>query len=148
MFENSNLHLEVFVKESLQYLNEENRRKTFKKWVFTKKEVCNADKMAEAGFIYTGTKQEPDSVKCFFCAKPLDGWEATDDPWKEHLSHAPNCSFAKLQQQQDNITMETFLDLREELLYRTMDIYMDALRDYAEKAGKAMFKDICRILDK
>lgn len=70
--------------------------------------------MAEAGFIYTGSKQEPDSVKCFFCDKSLDGWESNDDPWKEHIQHAPDCAFAKLQKSQENITLEEFLILKKE----------------------------------
>lgn len=52
--------------------------------------------MAEAGFYFCGTEQEPDSVACFMCDKHLDNWEATDDPWSEHKRHAPQCAFVKL----------------------------------------------------
>ncbi|KAJ8972432.1 hypothetical protein NQ314_000188 [Rhamnusium bicolor] len=83
-------------RKSTDYLIEENRRKTFKKWVFPDKDMCNADKMAEAGFIFIGNKHDPDAVKCFFCNKSLDGWDSTDDPWEEHLKHAPKCSYAKI----------------------------------------------------
>lgn len=37
--------------------------------------------MAEAGFIHLPTETCPDGVRCFFCCKELDGWEAEDDPW-------------------------------------------------------------------
>lgn len=52
--------------------------------------------MAEAGFYWTGTKRENDTATCFVCGKTLDGWESEDDPWKEHLKHAPQCEFVKL----------------------------------------------------
>lgn len=35
--------------------------------------------MAKAGF-YIIAENEPGSVKCFVCLKPLDGWERDDDP--------------------------------------------------------------------
>lgn len=52
--------------------------------------------MAEAGFYWTGTTRENDTATCFVCAKTLDGWEAEDEPWKEHLKHAPQCEFVKM----------------------------------------------------
>lgn len=51
--------------------------------------------MAEAGFFWSGSEQSPDIASCFMCGKTLDGWEPTDDPWTEHLAHAPRCKFAK-----------------------------------------------------
>ncbi|XP_028137798.1 baculoviral IAP repeat-containing protein 5 [Diabrotica virgifera virgifera] len=113
------------IEEYLPYLHEENRLKTYKTWVFSKNKPCNVDKMAEAGFIFIGNKQEPDAVKCFFCWKNLDGWEESDNPWKEHLKHAPVCSFAKLQQAQTNITLKQFIDLRHELLSKIVKYYKD-----------------------
>ena len=41
--------------------------------------------MAAAGFYHTPTENEPDLVKCAICAKELDGWEPTDDPWSVGL---------------------------------------------------------------
>ncbi|KAG5871583.1 hypothetical protein JTB14_017506 [Gonioctena quinquepunctata] len=131
----SHIHILEEMEVTLQYLSEENRRKTFKKWVFGAKEACNADKMAEAGFIFTGNKHEPDSAKCFFCNKALDGWDSTDDPWKEHLKHAPKCNFAKLQKQQDSITLEKFLNLRCELLRSVVDSCIDKVVDEAEQVA-------------
>jgi hypothetical protein len=37
--------------------------------------------MAEAGFIFCGSKDEPDLVHCQVCLKKLDGWEEDDSPW-------------------------------------------------------------------
>ncbi|XP_072398726.1 baculoviral IAP repeat-containing protein 5-like [Diabrotica undecimpunctata] len=113
------------IEEYLPYLNEENRLKTYKSWVFNKNKPCSVDKMAEAGFIFIGSKQEPDAVRCFFCWKNLDGWEETDNPWKEHLKHAPNCSFAKIQKAQANITLKQFIDLRHELLNKIVNHYKE-----------------------
>ncbi|XP_023013794.1 baculoviral IAP repeat containing deterin [Leptinotarsa decemlineata] len=121
------------IQRAMQYILEENRRKTFKKWIFGSSEKCNADKMAEAGFIFTGNKQEPDAVKCFLCNKALDGWESTDDPWKEHLKHAPNCKFAKLQKPQDLTTLEYFLTLKQDLMCTVVNSHMDILKDEIEK---------------
>ncbi|RDA87409.1 hypothetical protein CP532_6977 [Ophiocordyceps camponoti-leonardi (nom. inval.)] len=50
--------------------------------------------LAKAGFFFDPTPASPDNVVCFLCAKPLDGWEAGDDPLLEHLKHAPECGWA------------------------------------------------------
>lgn len=73
------------------------RIKTFKNWPFSDKNKCNIRNMAEAGFysIATGT-EDADSAKCFLCGKELDGWEADDDPWTEHVKHAAKCAFVQL----------------------------------------------------
>lgn len=34
-----------------------------------------------------------DAVQCFFCGVGLEDWEEDDDPWVEHASHAPHCTF-------------------------------------------------------
>jgi hypothetical protein len=41
--------------------------------------------MAEAGFIFCGSKSEPDLTQCQVCLKKLDGWEKDDDPWYEEF---------------------------------------------------------------
>lgn len=61
--------------------------------------------MAEAGFYYSGVSDDDDSATCFVCGKVLDGWENTDEPWKEHEKHAPNCSFVKQHLSEDNMTV-------------------------------------------
>lgn len=66
--------------------------------------------MAEAGFYWTGTERENDTATCFVCGKTLDGWESEDDPWKEHLKHAPQCEFVKLGRVESDMTVS--YDLR------------------------------------
>ncbi|XP_046394270.1 baculoviral IAP repeat-containing protein 5.1 [Ischnura elegans] len=71
------------------------RLETFKNWPFTENCACTPKKLAEAGFVYSGSDQEPDLVICFVCRKELDGWTPDDDPWQEHVSHSGKCPFIK-----------------------------------------------------
>lgn len=82
--------------------------------------------MAEAGFVFIGSAKEPDSVKCFFCNKHLDGWEKDDDPWKEHLSHSPKCEFAIRKNPEENMTLNEFLDLVDNFVFKSINDYYDA----------------------
>lgn len=50
--------------------------------------------MAYAGFVFHPRSGIPDNAKCFSCQTELDGWEETDVPVFEHLTHSPNCGFA------------------------------------------------------
>jgi len=52
------------------------------------------DDLAYAGFIFKPTSVSHDNVQCFNCQTQLDGWEETDTPAYEHLTHSPNCGFA------------------------------------------------------
>lgn len=61
--------------------------------------------MAKAGFYYSGSHEDDDSATCFVCAKVLDGWESTDEPWQEHEKHAPNCQFVRMSLDQGNLTV-------------------------------------------
>ncbi|KAJ8985894.1 hypothetical protein NQ317_010650 [Molorchus minor] len=81
--------------------------------------------MAEAGFVFIGNKLEPDTVKCFLCHKSLDGWDATDDPWKEHRQHAPKCLFAKLSKPQESLTVRELLDIKNELTSQAIIKFFD-----------------------
>ncbi|KAK2575646.1 hypothetical protein KPH14_011909 [Odynerus spinipes] len=75
---------------------------TFQDWPYqSSKDVCSPERMAAAGFFSIRTDDEPDLVECFICSKQLDGWEPTDDPWKEHKDHQPSCAFVKLQKQDE-----------------------------------------------
>lgn len=67
--------------------------------------------MAEAGFYWKGTNNEPDTAACFLCGKVLDGWEEADDPWMEHKKHAPQCTFAKNGKAEDEYTVGELIDL-------------------------------------
>ncbi|XP_077289255.1 baculoviral IAP repeat-containing protein 5-like [Arctopsyche grandis] len=82
---------------------EECRYETYKNWPFDKSDSCNAEKMAEAGFYFVGSPDDPDLVECFLCNKRLNGWEKFDDPWKEHKSHAEYCMFAQIGKAQDDM---------------------------------------------
>ena len=33
-------------------------------------------------------------MTCYLCKSNLDGWEETDDPIDEHISHCRNCGWA------------------------------------------------------
>lgn len=59
------------------------RLKTFDHWPFQSPDenTCNPERMAAAGFLAVGGKEEPDLVECFICSKQLDGWDPDDDPW-------------------------------------------------------------------
>lgn len=74
--------------------------------------------MAEAGFYFTGNDKERDSVACFLCEKALDGWEATDDPWTEHVRHSPDCEFAKLMLAEEALSYYQFFDIKGDLMKR------------------------------
>lgn len=50
---------------------------------------------AKAGFLFYPLPNAPDNVMCFLCHKCMDGWEETDNPWLEHLSHTGgSCAWA------------------------------------------------------
>ncbi|KAH7135901.1 hypothetical protein B0J11DRAFT_174283 [Dendryphion nanum] len=50
--------------------------------------------LAYAGFVWKPTSTSPDNVQCFSCSCQLDGWEESDVPAFEHLTHSPECGFA------------------------------------------------------
>ncbi|TKA70325.1 hypothetical protein B0A55_09630 [Friedmanniomyces simplex] len=52
------------------------------------------EELALVGFYYRPAPDNLDNVQCFLCAVRLDGWEASDSPLAEHLSHAPKCAWA------------------------------------------------------
>ncbi|KAF2003719.1 inhibitor of apoptosis repeat-containing protein [Amniculicola lignicola CBS 123094] len=54
----------------------------------------SAHDLAFAGFVWKPTSASPDNVQCFSCSCQLDGWEESDVPAHEHLTHSPNCGFA------------------------------------------------------
>ncbi|KAH8243163.1 hypothetical protein KR032_005059 [Drosophila birchii] len=119
--------LEVFRELNLL---EQHRVESFKDWPFPESSPCSISKararamlvlrlftvtltlqMAEAGFYWTGTKRENDTATCFVCGKTLDGWESDDEPWKEHLKHAPQCEFVKVGIAEKELTVTQFLEI-------------------------------------
>lgn len=90
------------------YVYEKDRLKSFKSWPFAasdKNAKCTITKMAEAGFYWSGNERENDTATCFACGKVLDGWEKDDDPWSEHIKHAPQCIFVKFRKAEDKLTV-------------------------------------------
>ncbi|XP_011258062.1 baculoviral IAP repeat-containing protein 5 [Camponotus floridanus] len=88
--------------EPTSFFWKQNRIKTFNNWLFKASDKCNAKSMAAAGFYVIGDNNEPDLVECFICGKQLDGWEAHDDPWNEHVKHQSSCPFVKLNKQDES----------------------------------------------
>lgn len=87
-----------------KFFHEVDRYKSFKFWPFNKSAKCNAKALAKAGFSWCGEADGSDTVICFVCGKLLDGWRANDIPWDEHLSHSPNCFYAKLRKKESQLT--------------------------------------------
>lgn len=54
----------------------------------------SAEDLASAGFVWKPTSSSPDNVQCWSCNCQLDGWEESDVPAYEHLTHSPTCGFA------------------------------------------------------
>ncbi|XP_017475957.1 PREDICTED: baculoviral IAP repeat-containing protein 5 [Rhagoletis zephyria] len=123
---------------------EKNRVESFKKWPFDDSSACSIKKMAEAGFYWSGNEREPDTVTCYVCNKTLDGWEPTDDPWKEHAKHAPQCNFVKYGRKEAELTVDEFIKLfsvavkgrMEQNLNKVMDQFRKWAENEKEKLGK------------
>lgn len=98
-----------FDKYKKVYVMEKHRVDSFEKWPFDENSPCSITKMAEAGFYWTGNvnKEEDDAATCFVCSKQLHGWDPTDDPWKEHIKHAPQCLFVKYGHKESDLTVST-----------------------------------------
>ncbi|XP_029659725.1 baculoviral IAP repeat-containing protein 5-like [Formica exsecta] len=91
----------LLIPDPTSFFWKQNRIKTFNNWPFKTSDKCNAKSMVTAGFYVIGDINEPDLVECFICGKQLDGWEAHDDPWDEHVKHQSNCSFVQLNKQDE-----------------------------------------------
>ncbi|KAF4610571.1 hypothetical protein D9613_007097 [Agrocybe pediades] len=56
---------------------------------------ANPETLADAGFYYDPSYDDPDNVTCFVCDKELAGWEEEDDPFLIHYSKcSQNCCWA------------------------------------------------------
>ncbi|XP_046751250.1 baculoviral IAP repeat-containing protein 5-like [Diprion similis] len=78
-----------------------NRLESFENWPFQSNCVCTPERMAAAGFVLIGGRNDPDLVECFVCSKQLDEWDSEDDPWNEHLKHMPSCPYIKIGKQDE-----------------------------------------------
>jgi len=107
----------------------ENRLKTFRNWIFADTMNCNAERMANAGFYFCGTIQEPDLARCYYCRKELDGWDDFDDPWEEHKSHARgNCAFINLAKPASQITVKDRINLEREKFVRIQEKALEKIK--------------------
>ncbi|XP_067634439.1 baculoviral IAP repeat-containing protein 5.2 [Eurosta solidaginis] len=124
---------------------EKNRVDSFKNWPFDEKCACSIRKMAEAGFYWSGNEREPDTVTCYVCNKTLDGWEPTDDPWKEHAKHAPQCNFVKYGRKETELTVQEFINIFSLALKARMEQNLTkSLEEFRKWAGKEKEKFLSR----
>ncbi|XP_055856435.1 baculoviral IAP repeat-containing protein 5 [Episyrphus balteatus] len=119
------------------FIFEKHRLESFKSWPFADDQACSIKNMAEAGFYWCGNERETDTAACFVCDKILDGWEATDDPWKEHAKHAPQCMFVKYRKPEKDFTVEEFLDL-----------FGNVIKGHLNKIGMSLKKRIRQTYEK
>ncbi|XP_057319322.1 baculoviral IAP repeat-containing protein 5-like [Microplitis mediator] len=102
-----------------------NRLSTYTYWPFESTAPCNSESMAAAGFFATGGKDEPDSVECFMCNKPMDGWEESDNPWDEHVKHQKNCKYILLNKPDElTWTVEDLYNLAKEYYLKEFEFTM------------------------
>ncbi|KAI1292144.1 Baculoviral IAP repeat-containing protein 5 [Halotydeus destructor] len=93
---------------------EKNRLKSFARgWIFSEG-VCSKENLAKAGFYHASPEVGGDSVRCFCCFKELEGWEQSDDPWAEHLSHQSECLFAQLRKEESQLTVSEMVKIAEQ----------------------------------
>ncbi len=67
--------------------------------------------MAEAGFYYTPTDDEPEKVTCYVCQSARSNWKlSSDDPWLEHQKLSPDCFYLEKKKKAKNeLTVSEFL---------------------------------------
>ncbi|KAM3859588.1 baculoviral IAP repeat-containing protein 5.2-like [Diretmus argenteus] len=106
--------MDPYNQEETNLYSYQNRLKTFVRWPFNEDCSCTPENMAKAGFIHTPSENSPDTAKCFFCLKELEGWEPEDDPEKEHKAHSPACNFIALKKSVEDLTVEEILKLQKE----------------------------------
>lgn len=67
------------------------------KWPHPASFVARPDTLAEAGFYFDPSPDDPDNCSCFMCDKQLGGWEDEDDPFDIHFDKcAHECGWASV----------------------------------------------------
>lgn len=64
------------------------RLDTFQKWPIALK--TRPEALCEAGLFYKGSG---DHTACFQCGLELCDWKDNDDPWAEHATYSPKCTY-------------------------------------------------------
>ncbi|KAJ6485711.1 inhibitor of apoptosis repeat-containing protein [Mycena sanguinolenta] len=80
-------------------LNSFQRKRTGKgfKWPHPKTWKATPKTLAEAGFYFDPSADDPDNVTCFMCDKPVTEWAEEDDPFDIHFQKcADTCAWANL----------------------------------------------------
>ncbi|KAJ8728433.1 hypothetical protein PYW08_016818 [Mythimna loreyi] len=117
----------------------EERVKTFKNWPFSDKNKCNVRNMADAGFYSVATgADDADAAKCFLCGKELDGWEAHDDPWAEHKSHAMQCAFVQLGKKEDDLLLSEFLSVIKQYMINETKRIAEVAKEHVDEKAKSV----------
>jgi baculoviral IAP repeat-containing protein 7/8 len=91
------------------------RLSTFEKW--PKSLSVKADKLSEAGFLYT---YEGDIVECFFCGVTVHDWTNEDNPWVEHIRVSPTCTYVQMAKGEEFV-QETITRVRETIQRRLQE---------------------------
>lgn len=71
-----------------QYLNNNDRLKTYKNW--PNESGQSPQEMMEAGFFYTA---KGDRVKCFSCGIGIKEWNRNNSPWEQHVLLNSSCVY-------------------------------------------------------
>ncbi|XP_072931619.1 baculoviral IAP repeat-containing protein 5 [Epargyreus clarus] len=125
--------------ESIPLYLVEERVKTFKKWPFSDKDKCNVRNMAEAGFYSVATgADDADAAKCFLCGKELDGWEASDDPWAEHKSHAAKCAFVQLGKNENDLLLSEMLSVVKQYMINDAKHVAELMKEKIDEKAKSV----------
>ena len=65
------------------------------KWPHPPDFKANANTLAEAGFFFSPSWDDRDSVSCFRCGKELSDWDESDDPFEIHYTKCRgSCAWA------------------------------------------------------
>ncbi|KAJ6474671.1 inhibitor of apoptosis repeat-containing protein [Mycena vitilis] len=67
------------------------------KWPHPKTWKTNPDTLAEAGFYFDPSAEDPDNATCFMCNKQVTEWAEEDDPFDIHWEKCANvCAWANV----------------------------------------------------
>jgi hypothetical protein len=85
----------------MRFENLEQRINTFRCWPSSA--PLSAERIARAGFYYTGTGTE---VECFACKKRISDWNCNDQAIARHLNLSPDCPFLSMSSSRPLLSQE------------------------------------------